>query len=542
MDIQDDSGGIMTSKLGGRDVRSSGDRRRRATSRRLGAAIAALVLALGGAVTACNDEENDPTGPFCGMGRPCAVTQVDSIVLEAPGDTLLAGEPFLLVVEALDSVGAVIEGVPFTLRSSDTTVATVDAEGNVTPRGPGTATITVRAGRRSAQVTIVVVPKAFSRLDAGADFACGSVPGGRGYCWGLGELQQLASAADSVCFDEGASQPVGCTLLPKRMEAALPVAQVSAGDGFACAVSADARAFCWGTNASGQLGRGSTAPGGPGPATVYGGLPFEFVTAGGRHACALAGTQAYCWGDDALGQLGDAGTINSTTPIPVVGVPAFSTIDAGFGHTCAITPEQAAFCWGDNRLGQLGTGAAGSPSAVPVRVAGTAQFAAISAGDGAHTCALTATGAAFCWGDNRVGQLGLGAAGVPDSVVATPMPVAGGLAFVEISAGRDFTCARTEAGSIYCWGRNSHGQLGNGQSGVMSATPVKVVDTPLIENPAGPPAAPLTFTSVTAGRRHACGLASDGHAYCWGSKIFGALGDELQAAVRGVPVRVALTR
>ncbi|MEJ7810412.1 MAG: hypothetical protein WKG32_08365 [Gemmatimonadaceae bacterium] len=317
------------------------------------------------------------------------------------------------------------------------------------------------------------------------------------------------------------------------------VAQASAGDSLGCAVTTQSRLYCWGDNTWGQLGAGTTGSGGPLPATVFSSLPFSFVTAGGHHACALSGTRAYCWGQDALGQLGDDRQVNSTTPIPVVGVAAFSRISAGFQHTCGVAPDGSAYCWGDNRLGQLGSGSAGGFNTAPIRVTGGVGFSAISAGDSTHTCALTAAGAAYCWGANSFGQVGNGSIG---GIIATPTAVAGGLTFAELSAGRDFTCGRTAGGAAYCWGKNDFGQLGNGQTSGAAATPVQVVSTPNIENPANPPSGSLTFTSVSAGRRHACALATDGNAYCWGSNVYGALGNELQAAVRGVPVRVGTPR
>lgn len=167
-------------------------------------------------------------------------------------------------------------------------------------------------------------------------------------------------------------------------------------------------------------------------------------------------------------------------------------------------------------------------SETPAPVSQPAGLTAISAG-GNHTCALTFGGAAYCWGSNAVGQLG-NAGG--SSLV--PVAVDGGQAFVRISSGADHTCALTIGGAVFCWGSNHDLQLGRGPftgGAGPGATPVQIGQG---ERPAG-----VTFTSVSAGASHSCGVGSDGAAYCWGSNIRGALGNTLQAAFRGFPQRVA---
>ena len=154
------------------------------------------------------------------------------------------------------------------------------------------------------------------------------------------------------------------------------------------------------------------------------------------------------------------------------------SVSAGGQHACAIeagtsTTPGAAWCWGSDGFGQLGNGSA-IPAAggverdsVPQLVAGGNAFMKIYAGE-YHTCALTATGTAYCWGRNDLGQLGIGAAGNP---VSTPTAVSGALTFKSLTLGEEFTCgvigvptasnAPSQAAStIYCWGDNLYGQLG----------------------------------------------------------------------------------
>jgi len=133
-------------------------------------------------------------------------------------------------------------------------------------------------------------------------------------------------------------------------------------------------------------------------------------------------------------------------------------VAAGIDHSCGVTPEGAAYCWGDNSNGQLGDGSKTS-SLVPVPIAGGLAFAtsggALSAGE-ESTCALTAVGAAHCWGYNDLGQIG----DATTSARATPTPVSGGLAFASISVGAFHACGVTSTAVAFCWGNNVNGQLG----------------------------------------------------------------------------------
>jgi alpha-tubulin suppressor-like RCC1 family protein len=291
-------------------------------------------------------------------------------------------------------------------------------------------------------------------------------------------------------------------------------------------VNTDSVAYCWGDNTVGELGNGVAGGGSSTPTRVSGALTFTAIAAGAQHVCALAtGSRIFCWGNDALGQLGDTGIVTSTTPIPVdsAGVAmSFASVTAGAAHTCALKSSGAAYCWGDNSFGQLGTGTPASHS-TPVTVAGGLAFSALTAG-AAHTCGLTTAGAAFCWGDNTFGELGNGSAGGGQG---SPVAVTGGHTFTELSARDGLTCGLSGS-AVYCWGSNADGQIGDGAGvigGVFTA-PSKVSGT-------------LTFSHVSAGKRHVCAIITGGAgAACWGSNLFGALGNSLQAATSGVPVIV----
>src|SRR5881628_2321203 len=213
--------------------------------------------------------------------------------------------------------------------------------------------------------------------------------------------------------------------------------------------------YTFGASAAGLSGATST------PFAVT--LTFAAVTTGDAHTCGVtAGGAAYCWGFNSVGQLGDGSTMNRLSPV-LVAAPAgvsFAAVDAGDFHTCGVTAAGTAYCWGANGSGQLGDGTMiDRSSPVPVQAPAGVSFAAVTAG-AAHTCGVTAAGAAYCWGDNGFGQLGDGTTTSQSSPVLVQAPP--GVSFAAVTAGRLHTCGVTPAGTAYCWGSNSVGQLGDG--------------------------------------------------------------------------------
>src|SRR4051794_30885698 len=133
--------------------------------------------------------------------------------------------------------------------------------------------------------------------------------------------------------------------------------QVTVGAQHSCALASNGRAYCWGHAESGQIGNGTTVISVPRPTRVSGTLQFVQISAGMEHTCAVTSdSKAYCWGSNGTGQLGDGTLTSRTTPVPVAGGRRFDRIRAGGFHTCALTPAGKAFCWGANSYGALGDG------------------------------------------------------------------------------------------------------------------------------------------------------------------------------------------
>jgi alpha-tubulin suppressor-like RCC1 family protein len=319
------------------------------------------------------------------------------------------------------------------------------------------------------------------------------------------------------------------------------------GGSFSCALTVAGGVKCWGSGALGSLGNGSFQDSAT-PVDVIDGTEIDGtgvpklltgvaqITVGTYHACALTTAGGVkCWGSNWSGELGN-GTFALESPggLAMAGdvmdgslaLTGVAQISAGGYHTCAVTTGGGVKCWGNNTNGQLGNGTVGGV-ATPVDViegsprlplTGVAQ---ISAG-GLHTCAVTAGGAAKCWGRNVSGQLGVGL-DVGQSRPADLIPVAANVkemssGFAQISAGFEHTCALTTAGGVKCWGRNSYGQAGNGTFTAREVVPIDVIDGSTSIVLGG-------VTQISAGGWHTCALTTGGGGECWGLNDSGQLGD-----------------
>lgn len=239
--------------------------------------------------------------------------------------------------------------------------------------------------------------------------------------------------------------------------------------------------------------------------------PFKQLVSGVHHTCGLTKKGAtYCWGYNKYGQLGD-GSMNVTrftpTSIKRLSVP-LSIVSSNAKHTCGLTETGEAYCWGENSDGQLGDGTINYEQVLnPKPVSTSLRFAQITTGL-VHTCGLTEMGEAYCWGDNYGGQIGDGTHGTPRLV---PTPVSTSLRIAQIAAGTLHTCGLTGAGEPYCWGYNHTGQLGDGTtSNGLTPTPEGI---------------PVRFVRIISGQAHSCGLTGVGEVYCWGANDSGQLGD-----------------
>lgn len=290
-------------------------------------------------------------------------------------------------------------------------------------------------------------------------------------CWGVntaGQLGHLPMRMNGVPVGTQSSVPNAVSWgwsWPK-------IVDISASYDHTCVLTEAGGVKCWGKARSGQLGNGLTTNEGR-PVDVVGlSSGVAAVSAGSNHTCALTKAGGVkCWGDNSSGQLGDGGTASSSVPVDVVGLSSgVAAISSGHFHTCAVTTSGGVKCWGQNDHGQLGRVSTANGS-LPDDVVGLSSgVAGVSAG-GSHNCALTAAGGVKCWGRNYSGQLGNS---TDTDDVSVPVEVRGHSSGVAaVSAGIYHTCVLTTSGGANCWGNNKTGELGNGTT-KSSSTPTTV--------------------------------------------------------------------
>lgn len=296
-------------------------------------------------------------------------------------------------------------------------------------------------------------------------------------------------------------------VLPVRLGYA-PAQKLTAGSDHTCILDDHGAAWCWGGGSYGRLGDGNEKDAAH-PVAVAGGHSFSSIVAGYFHTCAIENRSTWCWGYGLFGALG-SDTTQAAVPVKVSGVPDFVQLAAGESYTCGLVYGGLVFCWGFGESGQLGRGEIGySATSAPGMATVTAKFARISA-SGAHTCALTRLGKAYCWGEGWMGGLGTG----DNEDKTVPTAVVDTLTFVDIVGGYGHTCGVDRDGRTFCWGYNEHGEIGRGTASAAEMSPVRVQSSE-------------SFSVVSQGRAgHLCGIgASDERVYCWGYNANGQVGD-----------------
>lgn len=410
-------------------------------------------------------------------------------------------------------------GIGYTLVASSIALTSATSAAFTIAPGPPT-TIAVNDGNNQSTLVgaAVTTPPSVKVIDADGNGVSGvsvtfAVASGGGSISGASPSTSASGIASVGSWTLGATAGANTMTAAAAGLAGSPVTFAATGLQFrsftagynqTCSLMTGGAAYCWGLNAAGALGDGTTTNRSL-PVAVGGGLTFQTLVTGGAHSCGVAtGGAAYCWGGN-NGQLGDGTSINRLIPTPVAGGLSFQSVAAGFNHTCGVTTGGAAYCWGNNDYGQLGDGTL-TTRFVPVPVAAGLSFQSLVTGE-LYTCGVTTGGVGYCWGNNFDGQLGDGTG----TNRSTPVAVVGGGPWRNLTAGKNHTCGATTGGIAYCWGGNQGGQLGDGtKTGRTSAVAV---------------AGAQTFQALAAGSYYTCGLTTGGAAYCWGSNIKGNLGD-----------------
>lgn len=304
-----------------------------------------------------------------------------------------------------------------------------------------------------------------SGLVSGADHVCGNAFGGVG-CWGANGSGQLASSGDDALapLEVMAGDSIGGPFAVGRAHSCAPQEDLCLSPG-----PCEHNVWCWGANGEGQLGDGTRMDR---SAAVLVDVDWEVLsaTAGDAHTCMISREGAFmnvlfCWGANAQGQLGDGSTTRRLTPVTVT-LDGTQQVVAGARHTCARANGDV-YCWGDNSAGQVGPGLGATvTSPTLIDIMGEVSFLAAGA---EHTCVIVDSKVG-CWGRNADGQLGDGTTTDRDMLVS-----AGDIDTAsEVHAGLAHTCARLADDTAVCWGRNADGQLGDGTTEAR-LTPVPVI-------------------------------------------------------------------
>jgi len=347
----------------------------------------------------------------------------------------------------------------------------------------------------------------FVSIEAGNGHTCVLDASGHVYCWGWNTAGQMGN---------GTYEKQLTPVMVSGLDNAVFLSPVTGNH--TCAIKESDSAWCWGENYYGQLGDG-TKENKNVPVKVMNSNDVLAIAGGFNHTCLVRTDKSVlCMGKNEHGQLGDGTNVDSSIPVKVNGLSNVISVDAGFDFTCALTEGGSVWCWGSGANGKLGNGNNGDESS-PVQVIGLKHANLLSVGgyhacavrdeglafywgvypgnDGActaksiaapvyeisniklvatghdHSCAVADAGAIWCWGDNFWGQFGIGGS----KKYCEPEPAIDGWSDVKaLSGGYGHTCAIVEDGaSIWCWGANHCGELGNGEEGDWSWKPTQVL-------------------------------------------------------------------
>ncbi len=340
------------------------------------------------------------------------------------------------------------------------------------------------------------------------------------YGWGLNGDGELAATTTETC------NGYACSSTPIQAANLANVKAVAGGGMHSLAVRSDGSVWAWGLNNAGQVGPGlpvGTYSSTSVPVQVTG-LPGDViaVAAGEYHSLALTSSGlVYAWGGDSYGELGPTGFPYAAgytqNPVQVTGLPAgIVAITAGANHNLALASDGTIWAWGDDTYGQLGstvsTTCSSSPcSATPLQVPGLSGVTSV-AGGGDYSLALSQSGTLYAWGDNSYGQLGDGST-TPST---SPIQVSN-LTNVTVIAAGTHSMALTGSGQVYAWGENQFGELGASATQICGSYYCST--TPLLVG-----SLPTNVSAIAVGTDFSVALAANGTAYTWGDNGFGELG------------------
>ncbi|HEX6315275.1 MAG TPA: Ig-like domain-containing protein [Gemmatimonadaceae bacterium] len=489
--------------------------------------------------------EEDGAGPNLNDIPGYAISSVRVFPNEATifvPDTIRASDRITFAAVAIGKSGGLLTGISFVWSSSDESIAIVDSGGTVTPVRTGTVKISASA-HKIGSATLVILPatqtvsvspeldsifvdepivasRDFQQLTATATDVFGEPLTGVSFTWqsaannvasvdfaGMVRASSLGTANISASAN-GATAVASIRVVPLVASVSMTPApaQVLALDTLQLVAlardysnAAMSRTFNWSSS-------------NPSVATVDANGSVKFLSTGSATITAR--------------------TAHRTTSTSITALDrVLTSIDVGDGFTCGITNLGRGYCWGLSDVGQTGATPDSTcfadlgeqqPCILPPKRMNRPelQFTSISAG-GSFACGIASDQHLYCWGDDEFGQIGNGSTGAGE----TPsLATVKSERFAMVSAGSNHACALNLTGRAFCWGNDERGQLGDNRT-INSTTPIPIADST------------LTFTMISAGDRHTCGVTTNGNAYCWGEGNNGQLGNGAGVA-SSIPVLV----
>jgi alpha-tubulin suppressor-like RCC1 family protein len=337
--------------------------------------------------------------------------------------------------------------------------------------------------------------------------ACLLAAGGAGAASQTGTVSSFGSDEFGQLGDGSA----GSSNSPVAVSGLTGVTQIDGGREHVVALKSDGSVWAWGHNQYGEVGDG-TKTNRQSPVQVSGlgaGSGVTAVETGHYSTMALKSNgTVWDWGWNKYGVLGNGKTTNSSVPVQVSGLTGVTAIAGGRDMELALKSDGTVWAWGDNEFGNLGIGTTTGTHTTPVQVHNLANVVAIAGGRD-HALAVESDGSVWAWGWNQYGQVGNG---TKNNNVATPVRVSGfgGAKVTMVSAGADHSMALTAGGAVYTWGQNNDGQLGIGNK-TNKATPVQVT-------------ALSGVTDIGNGRLHSLAIDGNGNVWAWGLNSTGQLG------------------
>ncbi|HEY0906526.1 MAG TPA: hypothetical protein VGE17_04945, partial [Methylophilus sp.] len=339
----------------------------------------------------------------------------------------------------------------------------------------------------------------WAQVSTASDYSCGIKTNGTLWCWGANDYGQHGNGTLVKSFT-----PV------QESTGATHWKSVSVAAGYACAVTTDGKIYCWGSDSTGALGNGASGSQTSPMQEATGNTNWVSVSTGSQHACGLRSDNTlWCWGADSFGQLGNgAGTTTQQSAVQVTSPASWLNVSAGYLHTCAVNTENKLYCWGYDSSGQLGNGATVGNQLSPNQESSAAtDWKSVSAGTG--TCAVKTNGTLYCWGSDSSGQLGNGAA-ITANQISPSQEFSGATDWESAMNVYTHSCGLKQNGDVWCWGANNNGQVGDGTTN-NAVSPVYTMN--------GFKSLAQGYSSYTT-----CGITIDSRLVCWGSNSQGQAG------------------